>query len=161
MKCVSHIILYVVCFSRLSQDLMTLSVHPARLDTLCVGSGNGIVSTWDLRASDEPLFSFEHSPQTPIHDVSFLPFDPSTVLVADESGSLVAYDFNRAQRDPTQVRYDGRQSDDDVESQQAPTSVAVHKSRFALNCIDVDRSSHTIVSGGDAQQLVHFTYSLT
>jgi len=138
---------------------LSLSVHPARLDTLCVGSSDGILSTFDLRRSDTALLSMNH--KRGILNCAFLPFDPATILVADDEGSLTAYDFNSAHRDPTQVRFDGR--DDDHSEAFPPASVNVHQStlKFGLNALDVDRSSHAIAAAGDAMKIVHFLYSLT
>jgi len=98
-----------------------------------------------------PINSFHcTAEEAAINDLTFLPFDPSTVVASVEDGGLWAFDFNRERRDSTHVDYRGEVS-----------RLLLFRGGGGMRCVDVDRSSHTVVSGSDSQQLVHFQYLLS
>ena len=132
-----------------SPTLTALAVHPARPDTLIAGSEMGDVSVFDTRYGSAPINSFRCA-ETAVNDLTFLPFDASTVVAAVEDGGLFAFDFNRERKDSTHVDYRGEVS-----------SLLLFRGGAGMRCVDVDRSSHTLVSSSDSQQLVHFQYLLS
>ena len=132
-----------------SSTLTSLAVHPARPDTLIAGSETGDLSVFDTRYGNAPINTFRCA-YTAINDLTFLPFDASTVVASVEDGGLFAFDFNRERKDSTHVDYRGEVS-----------SLLLFRGGAGMRCVDVDRSSHTVVSASDAQQLVHFQYLLS
>ena len=134
--------------------LLSLSPHPARPDTVVTGSAAGTVDVWDMRGGEGrgPLSSFEVGGGWggAVNAVSFLPFDASAVVVGSEGGGVVVVDWNVERRDPSEVDYRGEVG-----------ALELHRAGGAVRCIDVDRTSHTIVAGTDAQQLLHFQYLLS
>ena len=129
--------------------LLSLAVHPARPDTVATGSGGGAVAVWDMRRGVEPVASYDVG-MGAVNAVAFLPFDAATVAAATEGGAALLLDYNRERRDPTQVDYGGEVS-----------ALPLHRSAGGVRALDVDRTSHTIVAGTDAQQLLHCQYLLS
>ena len=132
-----------------ASTLTALAVHPARPDTLIAGSEAGELAVFDTRYGGAAINAFRCA-DAPVNDLTFLPFDASTVVAACEDGGLFAFDFNRERKDPTQVDYRGEVS-----------SLLLFRGGAGMRCVDVDRSSHTVVSASDSQQLVHFQYLLS
>ena len=146
--------------------LLCLSPHPARPDTVVTGSAAGVVEVWDMRGvggggggggsgsegggrGGGPVSAFDVGGGC-VNGLAFLPFDASTVVVATEGGGVWVVDYNRERRDPTEVDYQGEVG-----------ALALHRTGGGVRCIDVDRTSHTIVAGTDSQQLLHFQYLLS
>ena len=136
--------------AKTTATLTALAVHPARPDTLIGGSEAGELSVFDTRYGSAPINTFLCTTDAAVNDLTFLPFDPSTVVAAVEDGGLFAFDFNRERKDSTHVDYRGEVS-----------SLLLFRGGAGMRCVDVDRSSHTVVSGSSQQQLVHFQYLLS
>ena len=129
--------------------LLSLSVHPARPDTVVTGGAGGAVAVWDMRRGVQPVASFDVGAGA-VNALAFLPFDAATVVAGTEGGMLLALDYNRERKDPTQVDYVGEVS-----------PLPLHRTVGGVRTVAVDRLSHTIVAGTDSQQLVHFQYLLS
>ena len=148
--------------TRKGEATLSLSVHPARPDTVAAGSESGRVAVWDMRKGAAAVWE-EAVLGGGVNAVMFLPFDAATVLVAGEDGMLAALDFNRERKDPTQVDYGAgsRGGGEEQTGGAAVGSLALHRSVGPVRDMDVDRSSHTVCAGTDSQQLLHFQYELS
>ncbi len=148
----------LLSFSPNSFALTALAIHPSRPHIVATGSVDGLLSIWDIRTasssnsmkstlSSVPICSIA-AHATTVHDVCFLPLNPTAVLTAGEDGAVCLFDFNKQRLDPINVTYSATDSAQINFAKIAQFASTGH----ALNSIDVwsNQREIALATGADA-----------
>src|SRR5690348_11554176 len=111
-------------------SLTSLCVHPSRPDTVATGSGEGVLSLWDVRYNSTPIASLQAHAH-PLWDVLFLPSQPTCLLTCGEAGGIHLWDFNTERKPPSQVSF---HNEDDATLKAS----VLFQTDLSVNCLDVD-----------------------
>lgn len=135
-------------------------LHPTRPNVLAVGSSNGALSLFDLRATAVPICSIQ-AQRSAIWDLAFVPWAPSSLLAASEDGSICSFDFGAGFDGSAAAASSLGAADSSVFSSKAveagmkPSKIA--QQACAVRSISMDRDTRTMIAGTDAPYLLTCT----
>lgn len=120
-----------------------IAKHPSNMNIICTGTMDGAVLVWDVRKLKNGPIKEDVLAVSPVWQVEFLPWRPTSIVCCSEEGLLYELDFNKENADPSTISFEKANVD---------RSVLV-ESNFSINSLHCLESKRHIVCASDAMTI--------